>query len=112
MDKTRTGRVRATVEAATLKRLNAALSSCHQPDFFTELYEEAKRQGVGPVSRRCDMQRGSLHAALGASANPTFGNLLAILGAMGLGLTIEPIEPSQCDNSVLRRRPTARRNKT
>lgn len=111
MIKTRAGRARADVEDATLARLNAALAICHQPNFFAELYNEAQRQGMAAVARRADMQRSALHAALKSNGNPTFGNLLAILGALGLGLATMLVEPNQCDNRVIRRRPNSKTKK-
>jgi probable addiction module antidote protein len=53
----------------------------------------ARSHGVTDLARRSGVSRPGIYKALGQYGNPSFETVRAILGAMGLRLTVEPAEP-------------------
>ena len=51
--------------------------------------------GVGKVAGKADLNATSLYRALGPGGNPELKSLRAILDAMGLKLSVQPIKPAR-----------------
>ncbi len=56
------------------------------------LNDIARSQGIADLSRRAGISRAGIYKALGDGGNPSFETIRAILGAMGLRLTVEAVE--------------------
>ena len=52
----------------------------------------ARSRGVSDLARRSGVSRPGIYKALGQDGNPSFETVRALLGAMGLRLTVEPTE--------------------
>src|SRR5690348_10829961 len=52
----------------------------------------ARYHGISYLARRSGVSRPGIYKALGEDGNPSFETIRSILGAMGLGLTVEPAE--------------------
>ncbi len=71
--------------------LNAALQDEDPHVFLLALRDIAEAQGgMGWLAKRADLNRESLYRTLSLKGNPRFFNLLAVLDAVGLELTIHP----------------------
>jgi probable addiction module antidote protein len=53
----------------------------------------ARTHGVSDLARRSGVSRPGIYKALGEEGNPSFETIRSILGAMGLRLTVEAVEP-------------------
>ena len=69
----------AYLEDATPDELRAALATV------------ARSHGVSDLARRSGVTRAGIYKALGEDGNPSFETVRAILGAMGLRLTVEAV---------------------
>lgn len=73
--------------------LNAALQDNDQHVFLLALRDIAEAQGgMGWLADQADLNRESLYRTLSLRGNPRFFNLLAVLDAVGLELSIHPRE--------------------
>jgi probable addiction module antidote protein len=54
----------------------------------------ARARGMTVVAREAGMGRESLYKALSGEGNPEFGTILKVLGALGLGLSVNPKHPA------------------
>ena len=71
--------------------LNAALQDEDPHVFLLALRDIAEAQGgMGWLAKQADLNRESLYRTLSLRGNPRFFNLLAVLDAVGLELTIHP----------------------
>lgn len=70
----------AYLEGATPEELRRALATV------------ARSHGVANLSARSGITRQGIYKALGEDGNPSFETIRSILGAMGLRLTVEPME--------------------
>jgi probable addiction module antidote protein len=52
----------------------------------------ARARGMTRIARLADLNRESLYKALGESGNPELGTVLRVLQALGLTLTVRPVE--------------------
>ncbi|MCI0755435.1 addiction module antidote protein [Teichococcus vastitatis] len=53
----------------------------------------ARARGMTAVAREAGMGRESLYKALSGEGNPEFGTIMKVLGALGLGLSVNPKHP-------------------
>lgn len=71
--------------------LNAALQVDDPHAFLLALRDIAEAQGgMGWLADQSDLNRESLYRTLSLRGNPRFFNLLAVLDAVGLELSIQP----------------------
>lgn len=71
--------------------LNAALQDDDPHVFLLALRDITEAQGgMGWLADQSDLNRESLYKTLSMRGNPRFFNLLAVLDAVGLALTIQP----------------------
>lgn len=71
--------------------LNAALQDDDQHVFLLALRDIAEAQGgMGWLADQADLNRESLYRTLSLRGNPRFFNLMAVLGAIGLELNVQP----------------------
>lgn len=71
--------------------LNAALHDDDPHVFLLALRDIAEAQGgIGWLAEEADLNRENLYRTLSKRGNPRFFNLLAVLGACGLELSIHP----------------------
>jgi probable addiction module antidote protein len=54
----------------------------------------ARARGMTAVARDAGVGRESLYKALSGEGNPEFGTILRVLGALGLGLTVNAKHPA------------------
>ena len=72
--------------------LNAALNDEDPHVFLLALRDIAEAKGgMGQLADQADLNRENLYRTLSLKGNPRFFNLLAILEALGLQLTIQTI---------------------
>lgn len=71
--------------------LKAALAESEDPRvLLIALRQVASAHGMAEVAGRARIERESMYRALSAKGNPRFSTIVAILGALGLTLTVEP----------------------
>jgi len=71
--------------------LKAALAESDDPRvLLIALRQVASAHGMAEVAGRARIERESMYRALSAKGNPRFSTIVAILGALGLALTVEP----------------------
>jgi probable addiction module antidote protein len=52
----------------------------------------ARARGMAALAKEADLNRENLYKALGASGNPEFGTMLRVLKALGLTLSVHPVQ--------------------
>lgn len=52
----------------------------------------ARARGMTDIAKQANISRAGLYNALGPNGNPTFETIQAVLGALGLRLSVEPLE--------------------
>lgn len=52
----------------------------------------ARAKGMSDIARDAGMSRESLYRALSGDGNPSFGTIMNVMGALGVRLTVEPVE--------------------
>lgn len=63
----------------------------NEPDYLkTALGEVVKAYGVADISERTGLSRQTIYKMLSGEGNPTHKNLVLILDALGLELTVRP----------------------
>ena len=66
----------------------------HDPDYLkVALGDIVKAYGVGYISEQTGLGRQTIYKMLSEKGNPTHKNLVAILDALGLELTVKPKKP-------------------
>lgn len=66
----------------------------HDPEYLkVALGDIVKAYGVGDISEKSGLNRQTIYKMLSESGNPTHKNLVAILDAIGLELTVKPKKP-------------------
>ena len=70
--------------------LDAYLEDAAPEELRGALATVARSHGVADLSKRSGVTRAGIYKALGEGGNPSFETIRAILGAMGLRLTVEP----------------------
>ena len=75
--------------------ITAALES-GDPAFVRDaLGVVARARGMAEVAKAADLNRESLHKALGESGNPEFGTVMRVLNALGLALSARPVQKTK-----------------
>lgn len=69
--------------------LEAAMEGNDPAHIARALGVVARSQGMTEVARKTGLGRQALYAALSESGNPTLETLVAVLGALGLELTVQ-----------------------
>ena len=72
--------------------LDAYLEDSTPEELRNALATVARSHGISDLARRSGVSRPGIYKALGEEGNPSFETIRAILGAMGLRLTVEPVE--------------------
>ena len=72
--------------------LDAYLEDAASEELRGALATVARSHGISDLSRRSGVTRAGIYKALGQDGNPSFETIRAILGAMGLRLTVEPAD--------------------
>ncbi len=72
--------------------LDAYLEDAAPDELRRALDTVARSHGVSDLARRSGVTRAGIYKALGEDGNPSFETIRSILGAMGLRLTVEPLE--------------------
>ncbi len=71
--------------------LKAALAESEDPQvLLIALRQVASAHGMAEVAGRARIERESMYRALSSKGNPRFSTIVAILGALGLTLSVEP----------------------
>jgi len=66
----------------------------HDPEYLkVALGDIVKAYGVGYISEQTGLGRQTIYKMLSEKGNPTHKNLVAILDALGLELTVKPKKP-------------------
>lgn len=71
--------------------LDAYLEDATPEEMRGALATVARSHGVSDLARRSGITRAGIYKALGEDGNPSFETIRAILGAMGLRLTVEAV---------------------
>lgn len=72
--------------------LEAAMEE-NDPAFFRRAVGDVVRAiGMSTVARQSGMSREALYKALGDNGNPTLDTLTKVLGALGLRLSVAPVD--------------------
>jgi len=78
-------------QEAVLAYLNAALEDGDERVLLKALHNIAtQRGGISQLARDTGLARETLYRALSEEGNPRYSSLIAILGAMGLELSVRP----------------------
>jgi probable addiction module antidote protein len=99
--------------------LDAALQEDDPHVFLLALRDIAEAHGgMGWLAKQADLNRENLYRTLSLSGNPRFFNLLAVLDACGLGLSIHPSSKKKSKRTKATKkkkinpRPRVKRSKT
>ncbi|MDR2128507.1 MAG: addiction module antidote protein [Burkholderiaceae bacterium] len=91
-------------QAYAVELLNSILEDGDQGELLIALRQMSKAfGGMGKIAEQTQNSRPHLYTVLSERGNPELRNFTAILAAMGLRLTVQPI-----GKSAPRRRPSAR----
>lgn len=69
--------------------LEAAMEGNDPKHIASALGDVARSRGMTEIARKTGLGRQALYAALSESGNPTLETLTAVLGALGLELTVQ-----------------------
>lgn len=72
--------------------LDAWLEDATPEELRQALDTVARSHGISDLARRSGVSRPGIYKALGQDGNPSFETIRSILSAMGLRLTVEPVE--------------------
>lgn len=72
--------------------LDAYLDESTPEELRQALDTVARSHGISDLARRSGITRAGIYKALGQDGNPSFETIRSILAAMGLRLTVEPVE--------------------
>ncbi|MCO5064849.1 MAG: putative addiction module antidote protein [Rhizobiaceae bacterium] len=72
--------------------LEVILEDGDMAELYAALGDVARSHGMTEIAKITGMSRESLYKALSAKGNPSFSTVMRVLGAMGLRLTVKPIE--------------------
>ena len=72
--------------------LDAYLEDSTTDEFRRALATVARSRGISDLAKRTGITRAGIYKALGPDGNPSFETIRELLGAMGLRLTVEPVE--------------------
>ena len=74
--------------------LTAAMEDPNPDVFLAALGDVAKARGMAQIARDTGLGRESLYKALGAGAHPRYETIKAVLGALGVKLSVTPLQPT------------------
>lgn len=74
-----------------VETLDAILEDGDQGELLVTLRQMALAKGIGAIAEETDLNRSQLYRTLSEHGNPSLNNLIVILKAMGLRLSIQPI---------------------
>ncbi|WP_256777266.1 MULTISPECIES: addiction module antidote protein [unclassified Stenotrophomonas] len=80
-------------DAAIAVYLTEALAADDAVHFQDALQAVTRARGMSQVAEAAGLGRESLYKALKPGAHPRFDTVQRVLGALGVRLTIEPLEP-------------------
>lgn len=72
--------------------LDAYLEDSTPEELRNALATVARSHGISGLARRSGVSRPGIYKSLGRDGNPSFETIRSILSAMGLKLTVEPVE--------------------
>jgi probable addiction module antidote protein len=75
--------------------LDAYLEDSNPDELRAALSTVARSHGVSDLAQRRGVTRAGIYKALGQDGNPSFETIRSSLAAMGLRLTVEPVEPAE-----------------
>jgi probable addiction module antidote protein len=76
-------------EEDILYYLEAAMEGNDPKHIASALGDVARSRGMSEISRKAGLGRQALYNALSENGNPTLETLIAVLGALGLELTVQ-----------------------
>jgi probable addiction module antidote protein len=76
-------------EEDILHYLEAAMEGNDPKHIASALGDVARSRGMSEISRKAGVGRQALYNALSENGNPTLETLIAVLGALGLELTVQ-----------------------
>jgi probable addiction module antidote protein len=76
-------------EEDILYYLEAAMEGSDAKHIASALGDVARSKGMTEIARKSGLGRQALYAALSENGNPTLETLVAVLGALGLELTVQ-----------------------
>lgn len=76
-------------EEDILYYLEAAMEGNDPKHIASALGDVARSKGMTDIARKAGLGRQALYSALSESGNPTLETLVAVLGALGLELTVQ-----------------------
>jgi probable addiction module antidote protein len=76
-------------EEDILHYLEAAMEGNDPKHIASALGDVARSKGMSEISRKAGVGRQALYNALSENGNPTLETLIAVLGALGLELTVQ-----------------------
>lgn len=76
-------------EEDILYYLEAAMEGNDPKHIASALGDVARSKGMSEIARKAGLGRQALYGALSESGNPTLETLVAVLGALGLELTVQ-----------------------
>ena len=72
--------------------LKAAMEDSEEPRvLLIALRHLAQARGIAKVAKKAGIERESLYRVLSSRGNPRLSTLIAVIKALGLSLTVEPI---------------------
>lgn len=77
-------------EEVIAEYLTAAMEDPNPDVFLAALGDVAKARGMAQIARDAGLGRESLYKALGAGAHPRYDTIKAVLGALGVKLSVVP----------------------
>jgi probable addiction module antidote protein len=75
-----------------IETLNDILEEGDQGELLVMLRHMALAKGMSEIAKETDLNRSQLYRTLSEAGNPSLNNLIAILKAMGLRLSVQTIE--------------------
>lgn len=76
-------------EEDILYYLEAAMEGNDPKHIASALGDVARSKGMSEIARKAGLGRQALYSALSENGNPTLETLVAVLGALGLELTVQ-----------------------
>lgn len=76
-------------EEDILYYLEAAMEGNDPKHIASALGDVARSKGMTEIAKKARLGRQALYSALSETGNPTLGTLTAVLGALGLELTVQ-----------------------
>ncbi len=75
--------------------LTVAMEDPNPDVFLAALGDVAKARGMAQIAREAGLGRESLYKALSSGAHPRYDTIKAVLGALGVKLSVVPQRPQQ-----------------